>query len=99
MQILGVSFHDLHDVHRRISDHISGSISLFGEGAVFVGDTLLSASIGRTDLPGSSFAMTIYPTKNRPMRLPDHAKVYPGHGSRQPLAMRGGAIQFYAIFF
>ena len=35
--------------------HSPGGISLYTDGIVFAGDTLFYGSIGRTDLPGSSF--------------------------------------------
>lgn len=60
--------------------HSMGSISLLGEDIVFVGDTLFAGSIGRTDFPDSSFEMIMHSIKNRLMKLPDHVKVYPGHG-------------------
>jgi glyoxylase-like metal-dependent hydrolase (beta-lactamase superfamily II) len=60
--------------------HSKGSISILGDGVVFTGDTLFAGSIGRTDLPGSSFNDLIRSLVDRLMRLPDETKVYPGHG-------------------
>lgn len=60
--------------------HSRGSISILGDGIVFTGDTLFAGSIGRTDLPGSSFNDLIRSLLDRLMRLPDETKVYPGHG-------------------
>jgi glyoxylase-like metal-dependent hydrolase (beta-lactamase superfamily II) len=59
--------------------HSRGSISLLGEDAVFTGDTLFAGSIGRYDFPDSSHA-EIFRSLRRLARLPDHFKVYPGHG-------------------
>jgi len=48
--------------------------------AVFVGDTIFSNSIGRTDLPGGNHAQLIASIKSKLMTLPDDLKLYPGHG-------------------
>ena len=60
--------------------HTRGSISIVGEDAVFTGDTLFKGSIGRTDLPGSSFKEIIHSIRDKIMRLPDGFVIYPGHG-------------------
>ncbi|MEM1550800.1 MAG: MBL fold metallo-hydrolase [Candidatus Bathyarchaeia archaeon] len=62
--------------------HTPGSISLYSEkgGFVFTGDTLFAGSIGRTDLPGSSYEGLISSIREKLFRLPDETKVYPGHG-------------------
>ncbi len=59
--------------------HSRGSISLIGSDAVFTGDTLFAGSIGRFDLPGASLE-EIQGSLKKLMTLPDHMKVYPGHG-------------------
>lgn len=59
--------------------HSRGSISLLGDDAVFSGDTLFAGSIGRTDLPSSSYEEIMLSLKKL-ATLPDHIKVYPGHG-------------------
>ena len=60
--------------------HSRGGISLLGENFVFSGDTLFAGSIGRTDFPGASFEEIIHSIKTKLVTLPDHFKVYPGHG-------------------
>jgi len=60
--------------------HSRGSISLLGDNVVFCGDILFAGSIGRYDLPGGSLEDTVRSLKNRLLILPDHVKVYPGHG-------------------
>jgi len=60
--------------------HTRGSISILVENAVFTGDTLFAGSIGRTDLPGSSFRMIMHSIRDKLMNLPDYMRVYPGHG-------------------
>lgn len=59
--------------------HSRGSISLLGADTVFTGDTLFAGSIGRTDLPDSSYKEIMLSLKKLGT-LPDHIKVYPGHG-------------------
>lgn len=63
--------------------HSRGGISLFleKEKVLFSGDTLFNRSIGRTDLPDSSFD-DIMESLERLMTLPDETIVYPGHGER-----------------
>jgi glyoxylase-like metal-dependent hydrolase (beta-lactamase superfamily II) len=48
--------------------------------AVFVGDTIFSNSIGRTDLPGGNHAQLVRSIKEKLMTLPEDLKLYPGHG-------------------
>lgn len=61
--------------------HSPGSICLFIDNAVFVGDTLFAGSIGRTDLYGGSYTKLINSIKTRLFTLEDHVIVYPGHGT------------------
>ena len=59
--------------------HSPGSICLVGNDVVLTGDTLFAGSIGRYDLPGGSLK-EIKKSLKKLMILPDHLKVYPGHG-------------------
>jgi len=60
--------------------HSKGSIILLGAHTVFAGDTLFAGSIGRCDLPGGSLEEIKNSLKNKLLILPDHLKVYSGHG-------------------
>ncbi len=60
--------------------HSRGGISILGDEVVFVGDTIFAGSIGRTDFPGASFKEIIHSIRTKLVTLPDHFKVYPGHG-------------------
>ena len=48
--------------------------------ALFTGDTLFRASVGRTDLPGGDTATLMESISGRLMTLPDSLEIYPGHG-------------------
>ncbi len=62
--------------------HTQGSVSLYFEGLnlVVAGDTLFAGSIGRTDLPGGSFADIIQSIRTKLLTLPDETRVICGHG-------------------
>ena len=60
--------------------HSPGSMALLAEDCVFSGDTLFAGSIGRYDLPGGSLEELVNSLKNKLLTLPDHVRVYPGHG-------------------
>jgi len=61
--------------------HTKGGMSIIAPGAVFSGDTLFRASIGRTDFYGGDFGEIIRSIKERLFALPDNTVVYPGHMS------------------
>ncbi len=60
--------------------HSPGSVSLYTDGKVFVGDLLFSGSIGRTDLPGGDYDTLIASVRNKIFPLGDDVTVYSGHG-------------------
>lgn len=74
VQVEGIVLRVLHT-----PGHSPGSITLIGNDVVFTGDTLFTGSIGRYDLPGGSLK-EIKKSLTKLMILPDHMKVYPGHG-------------------
>ncbi len=47
---------------------------------LFVGDTLFTGSIGRTDLPGGDYATLLKAITERLFAFPDESIVYSGHG-------------------
>jgi hydroxyacylglutathione hydrolase len=59
--------------------HTPGGISLYTDGAVFVGDTLFAGSIGRTDFPGGDFDTLKLSIQRKLYTLNDDVAVYPGH--------------------
>jgi glyoxylase-like metal-dependent hydrolase (beta-lactamase superfamily II) len=60
--------------------HTPGGICLYAPGLLLAGDTLFSGSIGRTDLPGGSYAALIRSIRERLLVLPDDTRVLSGHG-------------------
>jgi len=62
--------------------HSPGGICLYGNGVVFVGDTLFNLSVGRTDFPGCSHDVLIDSIQRKLMVMPDDTTVYPGHGPK-----------------
>jgi glyoxylase-like metal-dependent hydrolase (beta-lactamase superfamily II) len=74
---------ELGDIKLRVlhtPGHSKGSIALLNVDNLFVGDTLFAGAIGRYDLPGGSLEELMNSIKNKMLILPDHVKVYPGHG-------------------
>ena len=74
VQVEGIVLRVLHT-----PGHSPGSITLVGNDVVFTGDILFTGSIGRYDLPGGSLK-EIKKSLSKLMILPNHMKVYPGHG-------------------
>ena len=60
--------------------HTPGGVSLYGEGALFSGDTLFFRSIGRSDLPGGDYQALIRSVREKLFVLDDDTVVYTGHG-------------------
>lgn len=59
--------------------HTPGGMCLVGGGAVFSGDTLFRASIGRTDFVGGSYDQICDAIHRKLFVLPDETRVFPGH--------------------
>ncbi len=67
--------------------HSPGSVCFYIEdGYLFSGDTLFAGSIGRTDLPGGSYA-TLMKSLRRLTKLPDKTLVFPGHGEMSSIRL------------
>jgi hydroxyacylglutathione hydrolase len=68
---------------REIPGHSPGHIVFVHRAApvvVFGGDVLFRGGVGRTDLPGGSFAQLVDGIHAKLFTLPDDTIVYPGHG-------------------
>lgn len=62
--------------------HTEGGMCFYftGSDILFSGDTLFEQSVGRTDFPGGSMRQIVQSIRTKLFVLPDHTKVYPGHG-------------------
>lgn len=60
--------------------HTPGGMSFLFGNHLFDGDTLLAGAVGRTDLPGGSFATLENSIRQKLYTLPSEVIVYPGHG-------------------
>ncbi|UOF88598.1 MBL fold metallo-hydrolase [Fodinisporobacter ferrooxydans] len=66
--------------------HSAGGMTLAVDGCLFTGDTLMAGTIGRTDLPGGSFADIMHSIQEKILAYPDETVIYPGHGGSSTLA-------------
>lgn len=60
--------------------HTPGSVCFRVQDHLFTGDTLFEGSIGRTDLPGGSYAQILHSIMNYIIPLGDSVEIHPGHG-------------------
>lgn len=72
--------------------HTPGSCcyKLTEQSVCFVGDTLFSESIGRTDFPGGSYAQICQSIREKLFTLPDFTVCYPGHGETTMIGYEKG---------
>lgn len=77
MQIGGYQFEVRH-----APGHTPGHVIFYcpAEGVAFCGDVIFWGSIGRTDLPGGSFATLIESIRAQILSLPDETRLLSGHG-------------------
>lgn len=75
--------------------HTPGGISIVTDDAVFTGDTLFAGSIGRTDFPNGSTENILSSIENKLFILPDHTKVYPGHGPSSTIEREKNTNPFF----
>jgi len=62
--------------------HTPGSVSFYcpDQAMVITGDALFAGSVGRHDFPGSDYETLLKGIREQLFVLPEHTKVYPGHG-------------------
>ncbi len=63
-----------------VPGHSPGHVAFLADKHLIGGDVLFAGSIGRTDLPGGSFATLADSIVEKFMTLDDDVIVYPGHG-------------------
>ena len=66
--------------------HTVGGVCYYMSPAVFVGDTLLRGSVGRTDFPGGDFEALAQSIRTKLFTLPDQTMAYPGLGPETQIA-------------
>lgn len=79
---------------RHAPGHAPGHIVLAGGGVVFAGDVLFAGSIGRTDLPGGSYAQLIDSIHKQLLTLPDETVVHSGHGPATTIGVERNSNPF-----
>ncbi len=62
--------------------HSPGSVSLEGDGFVFVGDLVFAGSIGRTDFKNGDLKTLLNMVHSKILPLGDETIIYPGHGEK-----------------
>ncbi|GHU82368.1 MBL fold metallo-hydrolase [Clostridia bacterium] len=83
LTVAGVTFTVLHT-----PGHTPGSVCFGCGDALFTGDTLFQAAVGRTDLPGGD-TRALGRSIRRLMRLPPETRVFPGHGASTTIGAEG----------
>jgi len=63
-----------------VPGHSPGQVMYVWDGHAIVGDCLFAGSIGRTDLPGGSFAVLEASIREKIYVLPGDTQIHPGHG-------------------
>jgi hydroxyacylglutathione hydrolase len=69
-----------------VPGHSPGHVMLAWDNVALVGDTIFAGSVGRTDLPGSSFRDLEDSIQKRIFTLPSQTRLYPGHGPATTVA-------------
>ena len=77
---------DLHFTVINTPGHTYGGICLYGQGAVFTGDTLFHRSIGSSGIGTGTRTELIDSIIDKLMVLPPETIIYPGHGSQTTVA-------------
>jgi len=82
-----------------VPGHSPGHVAFYSEadGVVIGGDVLFYNSIGRTDLPGGDHQTLINSIQTKLFNLPDHVKVYPGHGPETTIGFEKRTNPFCAV--
>lgn len=102
----GIKVHDLEDGRElKIGDlsfrvihtpgHSRGSVCLYSADALFSGDLLFQAGVGRWDLKGGSFRELVKSLNERLAAVPDATEVYPGHGPGTTMAHERATNPFF----
>jgi hydroxyacylglutathione hydrolase len=82
-----------------VPGHSPGHVAFYDEKnrVLFGGDVLFFNSIGRTDMPGGNQELLLSSIHTRFFPLPDHVKVYPGHGQETTIGFEKKTNPFCAV--
>lgn len=82
-----------------VPGHSPGHVAFYNEKnrVLISGDVLFYNSIGRTDLPGGDHQLLINSIHTRLFVLPDHVKVFPGHGPETTIGFEKKTNPFCAV--
>lgn len=82
-----------------VPGHSPGHIAFYSEesGVLIGGDVLFYNSIGRTDLPGGNHDQLLNSIHTQLFTLPDHVRVYPGHGPETTIGFEKKTNPFCAL--
>jgi len=75
VEVAGINFETV-----AVPGHSPGHLAFYADGCLFSGDVLFAGSVGRTDLPFSSWETLVESIRTLVDRLPPETTVYPGHG-------------------
>jgi len=77
-----------------VPGHAPGHVLFGWPGHAVVGDCIFVGSVGRTDLPGGSFASLAKSIRERIYTLPDDTVLHPGHGPDTTVGREKGTNPF-----
>lgn len=82
-----------------VPGHSPGHVAFYSEKnrILISGDVLFYNSIGRTDLPGGDRQTLLNSIHTKLFTLPDHVKVYPGHGPETTIGFEKKTNPFCAL--
>ncbi len=83
---------------RHTPGHTPGHVVFYSdaEKVVFCGDVIFRGSIGRTDLPGSSYPALIESIETQLFSLPDQTVLYSGHGPQTSIGIERRTNPFFS---
>jgi glyoxylase-like metal-dependent hydrolase (beta-lactamase superfamily II) len=74
-ELAGIAFETV-----RVPGHSPAHLAYYADGCLFSGDVLFAGSVGRTDLPGSSWEVLQESIRQLIDRFHAETAVFPGHG-------------------